>query len=181
MNNNNNNTITPIPQASIRSICNGQVITDLNTAIKELVENSLDAKATRISIMLHNYGADLIQVEDNGGGISPDNYITLPLKHYTSKLSTFEDLSQVTTSSFGFRGEALGSLCELASSFEVVTRTSKENIGTILQYDRTGKLQSQKMEARSVGTTVRVANLFSPLFLQIPPRYAGVSNKNAKI
>ena len=163
MNNNNNNTITPIPQASIRSICNGQVITDLNTAIKELVENSLDAKATRISIMLHNYGADLIQVEDNGGGISPDNYITLPLKHYTSKLSTFEDLSQVTTSSFGFRGEALGSLCELASSFEVVTRTSKENIGTLLQYDRTGKLQSQKMEARSVGTTVRVANLFSPL------------------
>ena len=102
-------------------------------------------------------------MEDNGGGISPDNYITLPLKHYTSKLSTFEDLSQVTTSSFGFRGEALGSLCELTSSFEVVTRTSKENIGTLLQYDRTGKLQSQKMEARSVGTTVRVANLFSPL------------------
>ena len=151
MSSSGSNTILAIPENSIRSICNGQVITDLNTAIKELVENSLDAKATRISITLHNYGADLIQVEDNGGGVSHDNYVTLPLKHYTSKLSNFEDLNTVTTSSFGFRGEALGSLCELASSFEVVTRTAKEDIGTQLRYDRNGKLAHQSKVARSVG------------------------------
>ena len=138
-----------IPENSIRSICNGQVITDLNTAIKSWLR-TLDAKATRISITPHNYGADLIQVEDNGGAFH-DNYVTLPLKHYTSKLSNFEDLNTVTTSSFGFRGEALGSLCELASSFEVVTRTANEDIGTQLRYDRNGKLAQQSKVARSVG------------------------------
>ena len=115
------NSITAIPQDSVRSICNGQVIVDLGTAVKELVENAVDASASHVTLTLHNYGADAIVVEDNGGGVLPANYEFLALKHHTSKLSSFESLNEVASSSFGFRGEALGSLCELASSFEVAT------------------------------------------------------------
>ena len=157
------NSITAIPQDSVRSICNGQVIVDLGTAVKELVENAVDASASHVTLTLHNYGADAIVVEDNGGGVLPANYEFLALKHHTSKLSSFESLNEVASSSFGFRGEALGSLCELASSFEVATRTADDSLGTILQYARNGSLKSQTSTARPVGTTVKISELFSPL------------------
>ncbi|CAM6050570.1 unnamed protein product [Sphagnum compactum] len=152
--------IQRIDKAAIHRICSGQVVLDLAAAVKELVENSLDAGATNIEIRLKEYGAVLIEVADNGSGISPDNYQGLTLKYHTSKISEFSDLQSL--SSFGFRGEALSSLCAL-SNVSVTTRTKEEAIGTRLDYDHSGAITSQQSVARAVGTTVAVAKLFAPL------------------
>ena len=104
-------TVRAIDSRSVHQICSGQVVVTLSTAMKELVENSLDAGATNIEIRLKNYGADCIEVIDNGSGVLPENFAALALKHHTSKLNVFSDLVGVET--FGFRGEALSSLCAL--------------------------------------------------------------------
>lgn len=97
-----------------------------------------DAGAKHVEVKLKEFGADLIEVSDNGSGVSPSNYEGLALKYHTSKLATFSDLTGVK--SFGFRGEALSSLCELAGSFSVTTRTASESVGVKLTYGRNGKL-----------------------------------------
>lgn len=91
-----------------------------------------------MEVKLKEFGLDLIEVADNGSGVSPSNYEGLALKYHTSKLSTFSDLSGVK--SFGFRGEALSSLCELAGSFSVTTRATGDSVGVKLTYGRDGKL-----------------------------------------
>ena len=77
----------------------GQVITDLSTSVKEIVENSLDAKSTNIEITLKDMGMTSIQVSDNGLGIEPGNYDKIALKHFTSKINDFSDLGSLV--SFG--------------------------------------------------------------------------------
>ena len=154
--------IRAIDQESIHRICSGQVVVDLATAVKEMVENSLDAKATMIEIKLKNFGADSIEVSDNGTGIAAKDYDGIALKHHTSKLQNFEDLFSVA--SFGFRGEALNSLCELSGKFTVITKQSHEPVGALLTFDRMGRLASQTIAPRSSsGTTVLVENLFEAL------------------
>lgn len=103
--------VQAIDQKSVHQICSGQVVLTIATAMKELVENSLDAGATNIDIKLKNHGADVLEVNDNGSGVEPLNFEALTLKHHTSKLRDFSDLTSVET--FGFRGEALSSLCAL--------------------------------------------------------------------
>ncbi|EFJ13647.1 hypothetical protein SELMODRAFT_121896 [Selaginella moellendorffii] len=161
--------IHPIDKASIHRICSGQVILDLATAVKELVENSLDAGATSIEVKLKEHGGDAIEVSDNGSGVSSDNYqvfflsldlFGLTLKYHTSKLSDFSDLQSLT--SFGFRGEALSSLCSLAD-VSILTRTKEDETGTRISYNRAGLIVSKETAARQVGTTVTVSKLFSPL------------------
>ena len=100
-----------IDKRSVDQICSGQVVVTLATAVKELVENSLDAGAKNIEVRLKNWGADFLEVVDNGSGVLPENFAALALKHHTSKLNVFADLVRVET--FGFRGEALSSLCAL--------------------------------------------------------------------
>ncbi|KAK4756512.1 hypothetical protein SAY87_006639 [Trapa incisa] len=153
-------SIRPISRGAVYKICAGQVILDLSSAVKELVENSLDAGATSIEIALKEYGEEWFQVIDNGCGISPANFKVLALKHHTSKLNDFPDLQSLTT--FGFRGEALSSLCALGN-LTVETRTKNESVATHLTYDHSGLLTSEKKSARQVGTTVTVKNLFSNL------------------
>ncbi|KAK2173846.1 hypothetical protein NP493_847g00042 [Ridgeia piscesae] len=104
-------SIQAIDRGSVHRICSGQVVLTLSTAVKELVENSLDAGATNIEIRLKEYGRELVEVIDNGSGVEESNIEGLTLKHHTSKLRDFTDLSGVET--FGFRGEALSSLCAL--------------------------------------------------------------------
>ncbi|KAJ4910213.1 DNA mismatch repair protein PMS1 [Raphanus sativus] len=152
--------IKPINRAAVHRICSGQVILDLSSAIKELVENSLDAGATSIEINLRDYGEDYFQVIDNGCGVSPPNFNVLALKHHTSKLEGFADLQSLNT--FGFRGEALSSLCALGN-LTVETRTKEEQVATLLTFDRSGLLVAQKKTARQIGTTVTVRKLFSSL------------------
>ncbi|KAH0835450.1 hypothetical protein J3R83DRAFT_9084 [Lanmaoa asiatica] len=155
-------TIRAIDAHSVHRITSGQVVIDLQTAVKELVENSLDAGATSIEVRFQNYGLKAIEVVDNGCGIAPKDYDSIALKHYTSKLSSFEDLSRVLT--FGFRGEALSSLCALTDGFTVTTATSSDApMGTIIEMDRNGKVRSKCKIARQRGTTITVSNLFKPL------------------
>ncbi|CAM9544259.1 unnamed protein product [Ectocarpus sp. 6 AP-2014] len=154
-------SIKAIDKVSVARICSGQVITDLATAVKELVENSLDAGAKHVEVKLKEFGVDLIEVSDNGSGVSPSNYEGLALKYHTSKLATFSDLTGVR--SFGFRGEALSSLCELAGSFSVTTRTADESVGVKLAYGRNGKMLGKETAPRQVGTTVSISNMFEPL------------------
>ncbi|KAH9299316.1 hypothetical protein KI387_030998, partial [Taxus chinensis] len=157
-------TIKPIHKADVHRICSGQVILDLASAVKELVENSLDAGANSIEVRLKEYGGESFEVGDNGFGISPNNYQSATLKYHTSKISDFSDLQSLRL--FGFRGEALSSLCALGN-VTIETRTKYESVGTQLMFDHSGLIISQNNIARQIGTTVTVAKLFSPL----PVRY----------
>jgi len=88
-------TIKAIEAKSVHQIQSGQVIVDLCSVAKELVENSLDAGATSVEVRFKNHGLDSIEVQDNGSGIAPANYENVALKHYTSKLSSYDDLSSL--------------------------------------------------------------------------------------
>ncbi|KAJ7758016.1 histidine kinase-like ATPase [Mycena metata] len=153
-------SIKPIDKTSIHRITSGQVVIELQTAVKELVENSLDAGATNLEVRFKQYGLSTIEVVDNGGGISEENYEGLALKHHTSKLSSFADLTTVTT--FGFRGEALSSLCALCESVVVSTAT-RPPIGVTLEMESSGKVRHKGKVARQRGTTITLTNLFSTL------------------
>jgi DNA mismatch repair protein PMS2 len=154
-------TIKAIEGRSVHQIQSGQVIVDLNSVVKELVENSLDAGATSIDIRFKNQGLGSIEVSDNGKGISPDDYETIALKHYTSKLSSYEDLTSLET--FGFRGEALSSMCAL-SKFHIITARAEDGaVGKRLDFEVSGKLKGTSVVAAQRGTTVIVENLFHSL------------------
>ncbi|XP_063170731.1 mismatch repair endonuclease PMS2 [Candoia aspera] len=152
--------IKPIDRRSVHQICSGQVVLNLCSAVKELVENSLDAGATNVEVKLKDYGADLIEVSDNGCGVEEENFAGLTLKHYTSKIQDFSDLINVET--FGFRGEALSSLCAL-SDVSVVTCHKSANIGTRLVFDHSGKITRRVPISRPQGTTVSIQQLFHTL------------------
>ncbi|XP_047075892.1 DNA mismatch repair protein PMS1-like isoform X2 [Lolium rigidum] len=152
--------IKPISKSVVHRICSGQVIFDLSSAVKELVENSLDAGATTVEVSLKAYGEEWFKVADNGAGISPSNFQALALKHHTSKISDFSDLNSVAT--FGFRGEALSSLCALGK-LSVETRTKDEQVGTHLEFEHSGVVTCERKIARQVGTTVTIEKLFSTL------------------
>jgi DNA mismatch repair protein PMS2 len=151
-------TIKAIEGRSIHQIQSGQVIVDLYSVVKELVENSLDAGATSIEIRFKNHGLDNIEVQDNGKGIAPEDFETIALKHYTSKLSSYEDLTSLDT--FGFRGEALSSLCALSNFHIVTARADDGPVGKKLEFEASGKLRATSVVAAQKGTTVSVENLF---------------------
>ncbi|XP_076856361.1 mismatch repair endonuclease PMS2 [Brachyhypopomus gauderio] len=152
--------IKAIDKHSVHQICSGQVVLSLATAVKELVENSIDAGATNVDIRLKDNGVDLVEVSDNGRGVEEDNFEGLTLKHHTSKLRDFSDLIHVET--FGFRGEALSSLCAL-SDLSVVTCHESSHVGTRLVFDHSGRLIQRVPHPRQQGTTVTLQNLFSTL------------------
>nr|CAD7266230.1 unnamed protein product [Timema shepardi] len=152
--------IQAINKDTVHQICSGQVVLNLATAVKELVENSLDAGATSIDVRLKEFGSELIEVTDNGCGVEEHNFQGLTLKHHTSKLREFSDLTTVET--FGFRGEALSSLCAL-SNLTIITCHKGAPCGTKLEFDHKGLITSCRSHARQVGTTVILQNLFSCL------------------
>ncbi|KFP70277.1 Mismatch repair endonuclease PMS2, partial [Acanthisitta chloris] len=152
--------IRPIDRKSVHRICSGQVVLSLSTAVKELVENSLDAGATNIDIKLKDHGAELIEVSDNGDGVAEENFEGLTLKHYTSKIQEFSDLIHVGT--FGFRGEALSSLCAL-SDVTIFTCHKSAKVGTRLVFDHNGNITQRTPLPRQQGTTVSLQQLFYTL------------------
>ncbi|KAF3289712.1 hypothetical protein TWF970_003476 [Orbilia oligospora] len=154
--------IKAIEGRSVHQIQSGQVISDgLCSAVKELVENSIDANATSIEIRFKNHGLDLIEVSDNGLGISPENFDKLALKHYTSKLRSYEDLERVTT--YGFRGEALSSLCALSNLWVTTATADVAPKGTKCEFHISGALKSTSVASHPRGTTVSVETLFRNL------------------
>lgn len=152
--------IEAINKETIHHICSGQVVLDLAIAVKELVENSLDSDATVIDVKLTDHGKTCISVSDNGNGVLEQDFEGLGLKHHTSKLQEFTDLTEVNT--FGFRGEALSSLCAL-SELSIVTRHESSKHGFKLEFDRNGALTKREPCAREKGTTVHIRNIFKNL------------------
>ncbi|ACO69396.1 DNA mismatch repair protein-MLH2/PMS1/Pms2 family, partial [Micromonas commoda] len=153
-------SIRPIGASSVHRICSGQVVLDLAGAVKELVENALDAGATNIEVRLRDHGQDSVEVVDNGCGVKSDDLAMMTKKYATSKIRRFEDLDALA--SFGFRGEALSSLCAL-SDLSVTTRTADSDAGTRVEYDAEGNVRTRGVVARAVGTTVTVQNVFARL------------------
>lgn len=145
-----------IAEADIHKICSGQVIMDLSIAVKELLENSIDAGATRLEIKLSD-SLD-IQLSDNGNGIDQANWSSICQKHSTSKLQTFKDLESIST--FGFRGEALSALCQISQALTITTRTKEMANGVQLSFKRNGMLESTAHVSCCVGTIVRISQLF---------------------
>ncbi|KAF7295702.1 hypothetical protein MIND_01110600 [Mycena indigotica] len=150
--------IRAIDKSSIHHITSGQVVIDLQTAVKDSYFHILTDFP--IDIRFKNHGLNSIEVVDNGGGIEEGDWDAIGLKHHTSKLATLADLDTVQT--FGFRGEALSSLCALCESVTVST-TTKPPMGTTIDLDSTGKVKGKSKTARQRGTTVTLHKLFSPL------------------
>uniref|UniRef100_A0A8C3KC80 PMS1 homolog 1, mismatch repair system component n=1 Tax=Calidris pygmaea TaxID=425635 RepID=A0A8C3KC80_9CHAR len=149
-----------LPAETIRLLSSSQVITSVVSVVKELIENSLDASATNIDIKLENYGFNKIEVRDNGNGIKADDVPVMAIKHYTSKISSSEDLERLTT--YGFRGEALGSICCI-SEVLITTKTAADDFSTQYALDSNGHVTSKKPSHLGQGTTVTVLKLFKNL------------------
>lgn len=145
----------------VHEICTNQVVVTLQACVKELVENCLDAGATRIEVRLRESGGELLEVTDNGQGVSSEDYAKLATRHATSKIREYSDLNN-SLSTFGFRGEALSAICAMGD-MTVSTRKASCASASLLSYDRFGQLTSCVPAAREVGTTVSIRELFKRL------------------
>ncbi|KAM9804722.1 PMS1 protein homolog 1 [Neosynchiropus ocellatus] len=149
-----------LPPDTVRLLSSSQVITSVTNVVKELMENSLDAAASVIDVKLENYGLDRIELRDNGCGIKAADTAVMAVRHYTSKICNHEDLEHLET--YGFRGEALGSICAVAE-VAITTKTEDEDISLQYALDFKGNIVSQKPTHLGQGTTVSVQKLFKNL------------------
>ena len=149
-------TISQLSDDTINKIAAGEVIDRPASAIKELVENALDAKATKIQVHIEDGGKELIRVSDNGIGMIPKDADLAWRRHATSKLKKAEDLFRVGT--FGFRGEALASMASI-SELSIETRHESQPTGIFLSVSEDKELDRREI-ARDAGTTITVQNLF---------------------
>jgi|TARA_B100000959_G_scaffold287144_1_gene369623 DNA mismatch repair protein MutL len=149
-------TIRKLPTVLINQIAAGEVVERPASIVKELVENSIDAGCTRIDIQLDHGGKDLIQVSDNGCGISAEELELAITPHATSKISEEADLAAIA--SLGFRGEALASIGSI-SHLSLASKRKNDAAGTQIEVDG-GSSSPPKPIAVSAGTTVEVRRLF---------------------
>ncbi|XP_037136457.1 PMS1 protein homolog 1 isoform X1 [Syngnathus acus] len=149
-----------LPADTVRLLSSSQVITSMTNVVKELLENALDAGASIIDIKLENYGLDRIEVRDNGSGIKAADAPVMAVRHFTSKIHSHEDLERLQT--YGFRGEALGSVCAVAE-VTITTKSENDDISTQYSLNAQGGIVSQKPTHFGQGTTVSVMKLFKNL------------------
>lgn len=139
-----------------QKIAAGEVVTRPESVVKELLENSLDAKAQSITIVLKDAGKTLIQIIDDGAGMSRDDAKLSVERHATSKLASLEDLEKLRT--FGFRGEALAAISSV-SQFELRTRRREDELGTLVEVEG-GILRKCESTACDEGTAISIRNIF---------------------
>ena len=137
-------------------IAAGEVVERPASVVKELLENAIDAGAAQITVSIESGGVKLIEISDNGTGIEAAYIPTAFIRHATSKIRTEEDLNHIHT--LGFRGEALASIASVAR-VEVLTRTEADECASIYRIEG-GEAYPIEPGARSVGTTIRVKDLF---------------------
>lgn len=137
-------------------IAAGEVVERPASVVKELLENSIDAGATQITVSIESGGVKLIEISDNGTGIDAEYIPTAFIRHATSKIEKPDDLNSIHT--LGFRGEALASIASVAR-VELLTRTEVDEFATCYRIAG-GEEQGREPAARAVGTTIRVQDLF---------------------
>ena len=154
--------INVLDESVFNKIAAGEVVEKPASIVKEFIENSLDAKATEITIEIENGGIDKIKVIDNGIGIHPDDVKSAFLPHATSKIRTTEDLSNILT--LGFRGEALASIASV-SKVKMQTKQAEFELGKIIEIEG-GIIKSFNDASLNNGTIIEV----NDLFFNIPAR-----------
>jgi len=148
--------IRRLPESLAQKIAAGEVVTRPESVVKELLENALDAGAQNVTLILKDAGRTLIQVVDDGTGMSREDARTSIERHATSKLSAFDDLEHLTT--FGFRGEALAAIASV-SQFEMRTRQRTDELGTLVEVEGS-ILRKCESTACDEGTSIAIRNLF---------------------
>src|SRR5882672_11497390 len=145
-----------LPDSIANQIAAGEVVQRPASVVKELMENSVDAKATTIRLIVKEAGRNLIQVIDDGSGMSETDARMSLERHATSKIRSAEDLFTIRT--MGFRGEALASIAAV-SQFEMKTRLASSELGTLLVVEGS-EVKRQEPVACDKGTSIAVKNLF---------------------
>jgi DNA mismatch repair protein MutL len=151
-----NDIIQLLPDSIANQIAAGEVVQRPASALKELLENAVDAGATLIQVVVKEAGKQLIQVIDNGKGMSPTDARMSFERHATSKIRTSTDLFAIRT--FGFRGEALASIAAVAQ-VELKTRQLESELGTLIQIEGS-EVKRQEPVSVPVGTSIAMKNLF---------------------
>jgi len=159
---------------TINKIAAGEVIERPASAIKELVENSIDAGATKILIEVAEGGKSLIKVTDDGCGMEPEDLSMAFQKHATSKITGAKDLDRIET--LGFRGEALASIASVARSIEVYTKTRSASTGTYLRMENS-RIVEKKETGCPAGTSISVRELF----YNVPARRKHLKGREAEL
>ncbi len=159
-----------LPKEVINRIAAGEVVERPANVVKELVENSIDANASKIIVEVKNAGKSLIKVDDNGSGMSRDDAKLSVEKHATSKIRDIDDIYKTLT--YGFRGEALASISSV-SKFELITSDGKECTKIVIENDE------KRIEecSRARGTTIIVKDLF----YNVPVRKKYLKSKNVEL
>lgn len=145
-----------LPEDIANKIAAGEVVQRPASVVKELVENSLDAKSTKIVVEIIDGGKSLIRVSDNGEGMSKEDALLSFERFATSKISTAKDLDAIN--SFGFRGEALPSIAAV-SCVKLITQTQESLSGTLVRIEG-GKIKDVRETGAAIGTVIEVQNLF---------------------
>ena len=145
-----------LPESVANQIAAGEVVQRPASVVKELIENSVDAGATKISVILKDGGRSVIQVIDNGKGMSPKDCEMAFSRHATSKIAQATDLFSIST--FGFRGEALPSIASVAQ-VELRSRNEQSELGTLYSIAASVPQQNESV-AMAVGTNIKVRDLF---------------------
>ncbi|MBR9976705.1 MAG: DNA mismatch repair endonuclease MutL [Bacteroidetes bacterium] len=148
--------IRKLPLHLANQIAAGEVVQRPESVVKELVENAIDAGAEHVTVNISNAGKTLIQVIDDGSGMSEEDALLALERHATSKLRSLEDLERIMT--FGFRGEALPSIASVAK-VELRTRNAEEDIATFLRIEG-GNIEERGKVEGARGTSISVKNLF---------------------
>lgn len=145
-----------LPQSLSNKIAAGEVVNRPESAVKELMENSIDSGADKVTLIIKDAGKSLIQVIDNGSGMNEDDAILAFQRHSTSKIETLDDLENLQT--LGFRGEALASISSI-SQVELKSRTEENEVGTFVKVDGNEIVEVSKTQMER-GTSISVKNLF---------------------
>ena len=145
-----------LDELTINKIAAGEVIERPASVIKEMVENSIDANATNITIEIRNGGISYIKITDNGNGIAQDDLEIAFERHATSKIRSSEDLNKVL--SMGFRGEALASIAAI-SNVELISKTKNQDSGYKIVLEG-GRVLNKEEIGCQTGTSIIVRNLF---------------------
>ncbi|MDT3697186.1 MAG: DNA mismatch repair endonuclease MutL [Ignavibacterium sp.] len=145
-----------LPENIANKIAAGEVVQRPESVVKELLENAIDAKASNIELIVKQAGKSLIQVCDDGSGMTEEEALLSIRKHATSKISSIEDLESIST--LGFRGEALSSIAAVCQ-LEIKTETADEETGTLIKIENDSEVVTERISTAK-GTCISVKNIF---------------------